>query len=93
MFAGVAGRLPRAEARRMVAEALQVPPEKVYPVRLAGEAGRPNIKGVFYVYDKEEDARHQLPRYLFLRLLSKEERKKQQEEQKKAKAKPAGEKK
>lgn len=89
VFGGVAGRLPRGEARRMVAEALGVPQETVYPIRLAGEAGRPDIKGTFYVYEKEADARRQLPRHLFLRLLPKEERKKERAKRKKAETKPA----
>jgi small subunit ribosomal protein S24e len=74
----------------MVAEALGVAIERVYPIRLAGEAGRPNVRGTFYVYEKEEDARRQLPRHIFVRLLPKDDRKKELEKRKKAKAKPAG---
>ena len=85
LFKGMAGKLTRADAAKAVAEDLGVPEEKVVPIKLKTVFGTRDVKGTFYVYDDLEKAKRQLPEYIFLRMLSKEERKKILEERRKAK--------
>ena len=70
---------------KAVAKDLGVPEDKVIPIKLKTLFGTRDVKGTFYIYDDLEKARRQLPEYIFLRMLSKEERKKMLEEKKKAK--------
>lgn len=84
-FRGVAGRLTREEARKAVAQDLGVPEDKVIPIKLRTFFGTRDVEGTFYIYDDLEKAKLQLPEYLLLRNLKKEERKKILEERRKAK--------
>jgi len=91
LFKGQAGKLTRNDAVKLLAEQLKLDKKFVIPVTLKCETGRTDVKGTFYVYDDEGLAKKHLPKYVFLRLLSKEERKKLAEEAKaKAKAKKPG---
>ncbi len=85
LFKEMAGKLTRKEAIKMVAQDLSVPEEKVIPVKLKTEFGTRNVKGIFYIYDDLNKAKLQIPEYMFLRLLGKEERAKILEERRKAK--------
>lgn len=51
------------------------------------ETGRTDIRASFYVYPSLEDARQQLPKYMMLRNMSKEDRKKILDEEKAVKLK------
>jgi small subunit ribosomal protein S24e len=85
LFKGMAGKLTRQEAVKLVAKDLGVRPEKIIPVKLISEFGTVDVRGLFYVYEDVEKARAQLPEYIFLRQLTKEERSKILEERRKAK--------
>lgn len=88
IFKGQAGKLSRNDAVNLLAEQLKLDKKFVIPVTLKCETGKTDVKGTFYVYDEESLAKKHLPKYVFLRLLSKEERKKVIEAEKaKAKAK------
>ncbi len=91
LFKGHAGKLSRNDAVNLVTTQLKLDKKIVIPVTLECETGRTDVKGTFYVYDDETLAKKHLPKYVFLRLLSKEERKKIAEAEKaKAKAKKEG---
>ena len=85
LFKGMAGKLAKAEAVKAVAKDLGVTKDKVVPIKLKTLFGTRDVKGIFYIYDDPEKARRQLPEYIFLRMLSKEERRKILEERRKAK--------
>jgi ribosomal protein S24E len=88
LFKGHAGKLSRNDAVSLLSQQLKLDKKFVIPVTLKCETGRTDVKGTFYVYDEEGLAKKHLPKYVFLRLLSKEERKKVREAEKaKAKAK------
>jgi len=91
LFKGHAGKLSRNDAVNLLTAQLKLDKKIVIPVTLKCETGRTDVKGTFYVYDDETLAKKHLPKYVFLRLLSKEERKKIAEAEKaKAKAKKEG---
>jgi small subunit ribosomal protein S24e len=91
LFRGHAGKLSRNDAVNLLTTQLKLDKKIVIPVTLKCETGRTDVKGTFYVYDDETLAKKHLPKYVFLRLLSKEERKKIAEAEKaKAKAKKEG---
>lgn len=73
LFRGMAGLMTRQQAREAVAKLLKVDVEMVYPIRLATEAGKRDIKGIFYIYNDVEEAKRQLHPYIFERLKGKEE--------------------
>ena len=88
LFKGQAGKLSRNDAVNLLTGQLKLDKKFVIPVTLKCETGKTDVKGTFYVYDDESLAKKHLPKYSFLRLLSKEERKKVAEAEKvKAKAK------
>ncbi len=86
LFRGKAGKLSRNDAVSLVTQQLKLDKKFVIPVTLKCETGKADVKGIFYVYEDEGLAKKHLPKYVFLRLLSKEERKKVAETEK-AKAK------
>ncbi|MCP8304135.1 MAG: hypothetical protein H3Z50_01480 [archaeon] len=87
VFSSMTGSLTRQDAVKMVAEKLNVDVDKVYLISLKMKTGTRDVSGLFYIYDNTEDAKKQLPRHLFLRMLSKEEREKVVKEAKKKEAK------
>ena len=87
LLRGMAGKISRKELREMVSKEFGVESSKVIPIRLEGEFGRNDLKALVYIYDDEKHARRQLPEYIFLRQLSKDERRKLLEERRKAKVK------
>ncbi len=85
------GSIKRQEAAELIANKLNIDKRNVLPISLKSEFGSPDISALTYYYDNIEEAKKQLPRYIFLRSLSKEDRKKIIDEEKaiKLKAKQA----
>jgi ribosomal protein S24E len=90
LFKGHAGKLTRNDAANLLSQQLKLDKKFVIPVTLKCETGRTDVKGTFYVYDDEGLAKKHLPKYVFLRLLSKDERKKVREAEKAKAKKPEG---
>lgn len=88
LFKGVAGKLTRKEAAEMLAKELKLDKKFVIPVSLMCETGTDDISCTFYVYDDENLAKQHLPKYIFIRMLTKEERKKAKEAEKAKGKKP-----
>lgn len=87
LFRGAAGRINRNEAAEKIANQLNVNKKQVVPMNLRCQTGMTDVHAILYVYDDENEAAKQLPRYRLLRTLSREERKKIIDEEKAAKLK------
>jgi small subunit ribosomal protein S24e len=87
LFRGAAGKINRNEAAEKIAKQLNVNKKQVVPINLRCQTGMTDVHGILYVYDDENEAARQLPRYRLLRTLSREERKKTLDEEKAAKLK------
>ena len=87
LFRGAAGRINRNEAAEKIASQLNVNKKQVIPINLRCQTGMTDVHGILYVYEDENEAARQLPRYRLLRTLSRDERKKILDEQKAAKLK------
>jgi small subunit ribosomal protein S24e len=87
LFRGAAGKINRNEAAEKIANQLNINKKQVVPINLRCQTGMTDVHGVLYIYDDENEAARQLPRYRLLRTLSKEERKKILDEEKAAKLK------
>jgi small subunit ribosomal protein S24e len=87
LFRGAAGKINRNEAAEKIANQLNVNKKQVVPINLRCQTGMTDVHGILYVYDDENEATRQLPRYRLLRTLSREERKKILDEEKAAKLK------
>jgi small subunit ribosomal protein S24e len=87
LFRGAAGKINRNDASEKIANQLNVKKEQVVPINLRCQTGMTDVHGILYVYDDENEAARQLPRYRLLRKLSGEERKKILDEEKAAKLK------
>lgn len=85
------GSIRKDEAANLISEKLHITRKNLIPISLSSEYGNPDVLALMYYYDDIEDAKKQLPRYRFLRIMSKEERKKIIDEEKadKLKAKQA----
>ncbi|HEY6756507.1 MAG TPA: hypothetical protein VI037_03870 [Nitrososphaera sp.] len=87
LFRGAAGKINRNEAAEKIANQLNVNKKQVIPINLGCQTGMIDVHALLYVYDDENEAARQLPRYRLLRTLSREERKKILDEEKAAKLK------
>jgi small subunit ribosomal protein S24e len=87
LFRGAAGKINRNEAAEKIANQLNINKKQVVPINLRCQTGMTDVHGLLYVYDDENEATRQLPRYRLLRTLSREERKKILDEEKAAKLK------
>jgi small subunit ribosomal protein S24e len=87
IFRGAAGKISRSDAAERIANQLNVDKKQVVPINLRCQTGMTDVHGTVYVYDDEQEAPKQLPRYRLLRTLSREERKKILDEEKAAKLK------
>ena len=87
LLRGAAGKINRNEAAEKIANQLSVNKKQVIPINLRCQTGMIDVHAVLYVYDDENEAARQLPRYRLLRTLSREERKKILDEEKAAKLK------
>ena len=82
------GQLNKASAASLVAVHFHLnTQQQIIPILMKYETGRTDIHASFYVYPSLEDARQQLPRYMMLRNMSKEDRKKIIDEEKATKLK------
>jgi small subunit ribosomal protein S24e len=87
LFRGAAGKINRNEAAEKIANQLNINKKQVVPINLRCQTGMTDVHGLLYVYDDENEATRQLPRYRLLRTFSREERKKILDEEKAAKLK------
>jgi small subunit ribosomal protein S24e len=87
LFRGAAGKLKKTDAADQIASQLGVDKKKVIPINLVCETGMTDVHAVFYVYENEEAAKKQLPRYRMLRTMPKADRKKLLDEEKAARLK------
>lgn len=78
-FKGGSGLITRQSAADAIASKLGVTKEKVKLISLSGKFGMRDLKASVYVYDDVRLIKSQLPKYMPLRELSKEERKKAKE--------------
>lgn len=86
IFEGSAGKLSRLEAGKLVAKDMNVKEEQVITLSLRNSHGSKDVIGQFLVYDDPAEAKLQIPKFVFVRNMPKEERKKIIEEEKKKKA-------
>ena len=87
LFRGGAGKISRSDATEKIANQLNISKKQVVPINLRCQTGMTDVHGTLYIYDDENEATRQLPRYRLLRTLTKEERKKVLDEEKAAKLK------
>jgi small subunit ribosomal protein S24e len=87
LFRGAAGKINRTQAAEKIANQISVNKKQVIPINLRCQTGMIDVHAILYVYDDENEAARQLPRYRLLRTLSREERKKILDEEKAAKLK------
>jgi ribosomal protein S24E len=90
LFRGGSGFISRRGATEAISTRLGVPKEKVKVISLNGKFGLRDLVGSVYVYSDEKNMKKQLPPFLSIRELPKDERKKAREALK-PKAAPAGE--
>jgi small subunit ribosomal protein S24e len=76
------GSVKRQDAAELIANKLKLNKNNILPVTIKSEFGNPDVLTVMYYYEDMEEAKKQIPRYLFLRSLSKDERKKIIDEEK-----------
>jgi small subunit ribosomal protein S24e len=76
LIKNAAGSIKKQEAVELVANKLKLDKSNILPVSIKSEYGNPDVLALMYCFDKIDDAKKQIPRYLFLRSLAKEERKK-----------------
>jgi small subunit ribosomal protein S24e len=87
LFRGAAGTINKSGAAEKISSQLNVNKRQVIPMNLRSQTGMVDVHGLFYVYDDENEAARQLPRYRLLRTLPRDERKKILDEEKAAKLK------
>lgn len=81
------GSIKRQDATELIANKLKINKNNLLPVSIKSEFGNPDILTLIYYYEDMKDAKKQIPRYLFLRSMSKDERKKIIDEEKSIKLK------
>ena len=81
------GSLKRQDAADLIANKLKVDKKNLLPISIKSEYGNPDLVTLMYYFDKIDDEKKQIPRYLFLRSLSKDERKKIIDDEKAARLK------
>ncbi len=87
MIKNAIGSIRKDEAANLIADKLNLTRKNLIPISLSSEYGNPDVLSLMYYYEDIEDAKKQLPRYRFLRIMSKDERKKIIDEEKSAKLK------
>jgi ribosomal protein S24E len=88
-FGGGNGFITRQSAAEAVSNRLGIPKDKVRVLYLQGKFGIRDLTAKVYVYENVEAIKEQLPKYLEIRDLPKEERKKAREALKPKPGKPA----
>lgn len=67
-FAGLGGRLKKAEAVEMITKEFKLDGKTVIPMRLKTHVGKPLVTGTFYVYDDEALAKKHVDPTVFARI-------------------------
>jgi ribosomal protein S24E len=67
-FQGLGGKLKKTEAVEMITKEFNLSNKTVIAINMKNQTGRPNITGMFYVYDSEELAKKQVNPTIFERL-------------------------
>jgi ribosomal protein S24E len=67
-FQGLGGKLKRKEAIEMITKEFNLSNKTVIAINMENQTGRPNVTGIFYVYDSEELAKKQVNPTIFERL-------------------------
>ena len=67
-FQGLGGKLKRKEAIEMITKEFNLADKTVIAINMKNQTGRPNVTGMFYVYDSEELAKKQVNPTIFERL-------------------------
>ena len=67
-FQGLGGKLKRKEAVEMITKEFNLADKTVIAINMKNQTGRPNVTGMFYVYDNEELAKKQVNPTVFERL-------------------------
>jgi ribosomal protein S24E len=67
-FQGLGGKLKKKEAVEMVTKEFNLADKTVIAINMKNQTGRPNVTGMFYVYDNEELAKKQVNPTIFERL-------------------------
>ena len=70
------GSIRKDEAANLLSNKLSIARKNLIPISLTSEYGNPDVLTLMYYYNDIEDAKKQLPRFRFLRIMSKDERKK-----------------
>ena len=83
-FQGLGGKLKRKEAIEMITKEFNLSDKTVIAINMKNQTGRPNVTGMFYVYESEELAKKQVNPTIFERL--------ERQAKKDAEAEPAEEK-
>lgn len=90
-FVGGSGLVTRQAAAEAIATKLGVEKSLVKLISLEGKFGMRDFRAKAFVYRKADEIKRQLPKYMFLRELSKEDRKKAKEASKQQSAAQAAE--
>ena len=64
-FQGLGGKLKRKEAVEMITKEFNLSNKTVIAINMKNQTGRPNVTGMFYVYDSEELAKKQVNPTIF----------------------------
>jgi len=67
-FQGLGGKLKKIEAVEMITKEFNLADKTVIAINMKNQTGRPNVTGMFYVYDSEELAKKQVNPTVFERL-------------------------
>ena len=67
-FQGLGGKLKKKDAVDMVTKEFNLAKKTVIAINLRNQTGKPNVTGMFYVYDNEELAKKQVNPTIFERL-------------------------
>lgn len=67
-FRGLGGKLKKLEAVDMVSKQFKLDGKVIIPINMKNHSGRPEITGIFYVYDDEGLAKKQVNPVIFTRL-------------------------
>jgi len=67
-FQGLGGKLKKREAVEMITKEFNLADKTVIAINMKNQTGRPNVTGMFYVYDSEELAKKQVNPTVFERL-------------------------
>ncbi|HXT83195.1 MAG TPA: hypothetical protein VN704_02515 [Verrucomicrobiae bacterium] len=81
------GSIKRQDAAELIANKLKLDKKNIMPVSIKSEYGNPDVVATMYYYEDISAAKKQIPRYMFLRSLTKDERKKIIDDEKAARLK------